>query len=61
MPVIGVSRKTARAQHEVALVGDSDADLDTKFIFFMGLAFGNTLDFRGMETVKLVLVLPLLS
>ena len=61
MPVIGVARKTARAQHEVALVGDGDADLNTKFIFFVSLALGNALDFRGMETVKLILVLPLLS
>jgi hypothetical protein len=57
----GVAGKTACAQHEVTLVGDGDADLDAEFVFFMGLALGNAFDFRRMEAVEFIFVMPLLA
>ena len=61
MAVVRVTWETTCPEDEVAFISDSDADLDTKFVFFMDFAFSDAFDFRGMETVELILVLPLLA
>lgn len=60
MSIIGIARKAASAEHEVAFVGDSDAHFDAEFIFLVDFAFGNAFHFRGVKTVQLVFILRLL-
>ena len=61
MAVVRVTWETTCPENEVAVIGDSDAHFDTKFVFFMDFAFSDAFHFRGMEAVELILVLPLLT
>lgn len=60
MAVVGIAREGPGPHHQPALVGDGNAGLHPEFVRLAGLAFGNALDFRGMQGVELVLVLRLL-
>jgi hypothetical protein len=42
-------------------VGDSDAGLDAKLVGLPGFAFGDALDFRGMQGLEFAFVYRLLS
>ncbi len=59
--IIGITREAAGTQHEIALIGDGYPYLDAKLVFFVYLALGNTLHFRGVKAVQLVFILGLLS
>jgi hypothetical protein len=63
MSIIRISGEATCPQHEVAFIGDRDADFDAKFIFLwiFPLAMHSVSGGWGMKSVELVFVMALLS
>src|SRR5512133_246001 len=59
--IVRVARKGPRSHHQAALVRHGDTGFDAELVRLSGFAFTDTLDFRGMQGIKLVLVFPLLG
>ena len=60
MTVKGITRQSLHSDNEIISIGGGNAYLDSELIFFMNLALGDAFNLRRMDTVKFVLVLPLL-
>ena len=60
VPVVRVSGKRPRTNHQAALVRDRNAGFDAELVRLPGFALADALHFRGLECVELVLVLRLL-
>ena len=60
MPVIGIAGKALRAHEPSAATAHRDTDLVAELVLLVRLALGDALHFRLMNTVDLVLVVPLL-
>lgn len=60
MPIIRITWEATGTEYEVAFVCDGNSHLDAKFVFFVGLAFADTLGFCRMKTVNFVFIQMLL-